>query len=119
MPVAMTTCSTPLQSITCVVVVYRRVLLTVCVVCTQENDAEALRAKVRKLQAEVADSEDTISTLEAQVRKQRTGTVVSKRAPAKVSAVCACVHACVYAYCPWVSVCVVSVHVNVCTYMYI
>ena len=62
----------------------------VCVLYMQENDAESLRAKVRKLQAEVADSEDTISTLEAQVRKQRTGTVsAGKRAPAKVrSAVC-------------------------------
>ena len=50
----------------------------------QENDAESLRAKVRKLQAEVADSEDTISTLEAQVRKQRTATVVGKRPQPKV-----------------------------------
>ena len=69
---------------------YCCVCVCVCVLYMQENDAESLRAKVRKLQAEVADSEDTISTLEAQVRKQRTGTVsAGKRAPAKVrSAVC-------------------------------
>lgn len=87
----------------------------------QENDAESLRAKVRKLQAEVADSEDTISNLEAQVRKQRTGTV-AKRAPAKVMCVCvrACVRACVCSRtrCTlWVSVHVVS-GICDCLYMF-
>ena len=43
----------------------------------QENDAESLRTKVRKLQGELAEAEDTISSLESQVRKGRT--TASKR----------------------------------------
>jgi uncharacterized coiled-coil DUF342 family protein len=39
--------------------------------CVQENDAESLRSKVRKLQGELAEAEDTISSLESQVRKGR------------------------------------------------
>ena len=54
---------------------------------------------MHKLQAKMADSKYTISTQEAQVRRQRVGTVVSKRAPANVYISAVCVgrgHWCLY-----------------------
>lgn len=46
---------------------------------TQESDAEGLRSRIRKLQAELSDAEENIATLNATITKMRS---TSRKPPA-------------------------------------
>ena len=48
----------------------------------QESDAEGLRARIRKLQAELSDAEENIATLNATITKMRSS--ARKAPPSKV-----------------------------------
>lgn len=52
-----------------------------CYCILQESDAEGLRARIRKLQAELSDAEENMATLNATITKMRSS---ARKPPSKV-----------------------------------